>query len=325
MRAHGFDWWPTPVIGWLVVVPVAVLVFLTVTRFFGIERGPLVFILAFTPYIAMVAGVMLILALLTRSFAFIGIVALCMGIQASWLLPAFVGDGITASSDATALTVMNSNILHGEADPADIVREVRARHVDLLAVEELTGDAVAGLNDAGLATELPYQFLRPAQNYDGIGLWSRYPISESRAVQGPGTRPTLATEVAVPGLPQLTFVGAHPIAPEPVHNENWLAEQESVRKILTDIDGPVVLAGDLNATFDHQSLRLLEQDGFSDAARQVGAGLQPTFPVGYNVPTLFTTDHIMVRDANLVAMQVEAVPITASDHLSLIVIYGYRA
>lgn len=324
MWAYRFGWWPTSVIGWLVVVPVAALVFLTLIRLFGIERGPLVFILAFTPYVAMAAVGVLILALFTRSFAFIGIVALCIGIQASWLLPAFVGDGTVASGDAPVLTVMNSNILHGEADPADIAREVRAHQVDLLAVEELTGEAVAGLNDAGLAAELPFQFLDPAQNYDGIGVWSRYPISQSRTVVALGMRPTLITEVAVPGLP-LTFVGAHPIAPDPVHNENWLAEQALLRRILNDIDGPVVLAGDLNATFDHQSLRLLQQDGFSDAARQVGVGLQPTYPVGYNVPTLFTTDHIMVRDANLVAMQVEAVPITASDHLSLIVIYGYRA
>ena len=314
-----FRWWPTSFLGWVVAAPVAILGIFTTIRLLGIDKGPLVMAVALTPLVAAASLLVLVLAVLSRSWVLMATVGLCVVLQATWLAPSFTGDGSTSTGPAV-MTVMTSNVLHGEADATDLVAQVQSHKVDLLSVQELTPDFAAELAAAGLANTLPYSYTRPTADFKGIGLWSRYPLSDDRYYRIQWSVPTLVTDVAVPGLP-LTFVAAHPMAPAPIHDATWVTEQEFLRFILGQLSGPVIVAGDFNASLDHRTVRALTDDGFVDAARQAGTGWQPTFPVNYNVPPLFTPDHIMARDTGLVATDVVAVPIAKSDHKALVVTY----
>ena len=60
--------------------------------------------------------------------------------------------------------------------------------------------------------------------------------------------------------------------------------------------GPVILAGDFNATLDHWALRRLLRLGYVDAASQVGNGLSPTWgPQPGRRPALLAIDHFLDR------------------------------
>ena len=60
-----------------------------------------------------------------------------------------------ASADGV-IRAMTLNCRYGRADAENIVRLVRERHIDVLALEELTDELVERLSHAGLNALLPY-------------------------------------------------------------------------------------------------------------------------------------------------------------------------
>ena len=65
----------------------------------------------------------------------------------------------TEPRTARSLRVMTVNCRYGRADAHAIVREVRQRHIDVLATQETTDDLVERLREAGLDSLLPHRQL----------------------------------------------------------------------------------------------------------------------------------------------------------------------
>ena len=79
---------------------------------------------------------------------------------------------------------MTVNCRYGRADAHAIVREVRQRHIDVLATQETTDDLVERLREAGLDSLLPHRQLgtsRPTDNGGYNALFSRFEPSRSAA------------------------------------------------------------------------------------------------------------------------------------------------
>ena len=316
-RAQWLAWWPRSAGGWLIVLPLIILAFLTAIRWFGLETGPLALLISFTPYVAALSVLVLLLALMSRSIVMTAIALACVVLQAAWLVPAFAGASV---GDGPTLTVMTSNMKRGSADTDAITNQVRTHHVDLLGVEELTDEAVARLHASGVTAELPYRSTDPRGDFGGNGLWSRYPITKRRVAEMNDLR-LVISQVAVDGQ-QLTVVVAHPRSPDLQNHTGWDRDHIAMRKELRGIQGPMIVAGDLNATLDHRAMRNLQADGFVDAAEQSGAGVTATFPVGHDSPfPLFAIDHVLTRNTRLVAIDVQTVEIPQTDHRALIATY----
>ena len=89
-------------------------------------------------------------------------------------------------------------------------------------------------------------------------------------------------------------------------------------RVADALDGPVrVLAGDFNATLDHVGLRRLLNSGYVDAADQVGAGLNPTWPSGALWPPPVAIDHVLVDDRCPVDT-FSVVDVPGSDHRAVV-------
>jgi endonuclease/exonuclease/phosphatase (EEP) superfamily protein YafD len=78
----------------------------------------------------------------------------------------------------------------------------------------------------------------------------------------------------------------------------------------------VVVAGDLNSTFDMSPFRAVLRNGYRDAAEQSGAGIVPTFPADRRFPPLLAIDHILTHGCT--ATSVRAVALPGSDHRALV-------
>ena len=90
----------------------------------------------------------------------------------------------TEPRTARSLRVMTVNCRYGRADAHAIVREVRQRHIDVLATQETTDDLVERLREAGLDSLLPHRQLgtsRPTDNGGYNALFSRFEPSRSAA------------------------------------------------------------------------------------------------------------------------------------------------
>lgn len=211
-------------------------------------------------------------------------------------------------------TVLHANILLGKADADAVVALVDRHEPDILTVVELTPSAHRGLLAAGLGERLPHSFVSSAPGGDGTGIYSRHPLLDPERHDGYITE-LLSARVAVPGGISPLVFAVHPVPPWPRHPRAWVRELAAIRQMLAKIpddDGPVVVAGDFNATFDHKRYRDLLSGSYRDAAMEVGVGHLATYRADWRLPPLIAIDHILVRDAAVT--EVGLVDIPGSDH-----------
>jgi endonuclease/exonuclease/phosphatase (EEP) superfamily protein YafD len=209
---------------------------------------------------------------------------------------------------------MTSNLKVGAADASAVVAAVRARHVDVLMLEELTPDIAVRLRAAGLDDMLPHSVADPQPNGAGTGLWSRYPLSDPQVRRDFGF-----SFVSARVTGRMTMAAVHVFGPYPAAQfPRWHDDMQRYPAVLGALPGPTVLiGGDFNATTDDAQFRGILGNGFADAAQQAGAGFTPTWPTDRWYPPLITIDHVLTRNA--VARSLDSVEIPGSDHRALVV------
>src|SRR5690349_19322451 len=116
-----------------------------VVRLFGLERGWLVQLMAFTPYAAAAVWAPVLIALAARKWLIAAVGAAAALALAACVLPRAIPDRDRGPSAGFDLTVMTINMFIGQADPTAIVRLVRREDVSILAVQEFTAPARNGL------------------------------------------------------------------------------------------------------------------------------------------------------------------------------------
>ncbi|MFR9778639.1 endonuclease/exonuclease/phosphatase family protein [Micromonospora sp. MS34] len=300
---------------WLAVLPTAAW---AVFRLAGLERGPLVQAVAFTPYVAAGSVAPLALALVLRRRAPAVVAAVTALALLGAVAPRAIGSD-QPSADGPTLRLLTANLLLGGAEPAALVDLVRTRRVDVLAVQEFTADIATELDRLGLAALLPYRELHPEPGASGSGLYSRHPLSAAgvRRNQGFPFRQAYGT-VAVPGAPPLRVESAHPASPYAVRVvPDWWTDLRG-QPPATPHGQLSVLAGDFNATLDHAPLRDLIATGYVDAADAAGAGLAGTWGPydGDRIPPV-TIDHVLA-DRRIAVRAVEVHPLPGSDHRAVL-------
>ena len=319
----------------LVWLPVAFLLGWTVIRLGGFDRGfPLVQVVAFTPYAALVALVVTGAAAASgRWAAAVAIAAVAVALAAVVVpravpsrRPAGAGQATQRSDRAgqrsagagQRLRVLTANLLNGTADAAVLVAHVKVDDVDVLAVQEFTAEALAALDAAGIGELLPYRAVNPVARCQGSGVFSRHPLGpvEVRVHQCGHTQ--AAATLTLPGEPGPTVVveSAHTCAPFRGKTGCW--EQNVANQPTPARDGPVrVLLGDFNATLDHVALRRLLATGYRDAAAERGTGLLPTWPFRGMLAPWITIDHVFV-DRRMAVAACTTRRLAGSDHRGLL-------
>ena len=214
------------------------------------------------------------------------------------------------------LRVVTANLLFGRA-AAGAVAELACRtRADVLFVQELTGDAAAGLARAGLGDLLPYQVTQPVP-HARCGIYARYPLRGGPpAAPVPAARCTARLDLPSGQSVQLACVHAAPPKPpwSPGATARWRSQLSALP---APGDSPWILAGDFNATLDHAQFRRLLRRGYVDAASQVGNGLSPTWgPRPGRRLTLLAIDHVLT-DQRCAVLTTSAHWLTGSDHRAL--------
>lgn len=299
----------------LLVVAAIAFVLAAFTRLLGIDgTRHMLAATALTPYFTAAGVVLGALALCLRRWA-VGTVTLLIAV----VLVAAVAPRAFPDSRPVGVgqdvTVMASNVLVGMAEAEAVVAAVKAHDVDVLTLQELTPDMVRDLDRAGLREALPYRHFLDEPGGSGSGIASRYPVFP-RTLTPPSTLRQAGALVDLPGE-DIEVLSVHPMPPVVDSGpERWQRDMAGLPKRV--LDGPVrVLAGDFNATLDHVSLRRLLNGGYVDAADQVGAGLNPTWPSGALWPPPVTIDHVLV-DSRCPVDTFDVVDIPGSDHRAIV-------
>ncbi len=308
------------VVAWVVAAGVGAYVIARLTGF--TDRQPNLFALAtLTVWLLVPCAVVLGAAVFLRARSLTAVAAVLLVVVGVWVVPDLHWWSTAAAVEGPITVIASTNIGPDHRSVDAMVADVLAIDADVLNVVELTDVDVGALHRAGITDRYPYFIEDVRAGAHGSGIYSRYPLRDTGVMEFGGA-PMAHAVVEVPSGPMTVFA---------VHTTQPLAgpgllddELEQLEAAATSIDGPVILAGDFNATRQHQAFRELLEAGFSDAHLDAGRGWAATWPVGRRVPPFALIDHVLLSP-ELAVVSIDEVKISGSDHLAVIAEIGPTA
>jgi endonuclease/exonuclease/phosphatase (EEP) superfamily protein YafD len=229
------------------------------------------------------------------------------------------GPAAAASGREVTLRVMSLNVLVGRVSPDVFVAEVDRLRPDVVAVQELTPQLADSLSVSRLPELLPYSCLQPGPGGRGIGIYSRWPLTDITAV--PDARRPMPRVTLDPGQP-VTITLVHPHAPVADRQQFWFEDMARLLASLPEVTNHHLLIGDFNATRDLRPFRQLLDAGFADssdiARRRPWPGL--TFPANVRIPPFMRLDHILVSPTGALVHETRHLRVPGTDHLGVFAI-----
>ena len=282
-------------IGWLIIVP---LLICAAARAARLEESSSLLLLAtgLTPLLGPPALVALAIGLWQRRRPLAVVSAataaahLCSALSG---LGAPVG-GPSPAGTLPALRLFSANVYQeANRDLGRIGQEIRASAPDLVALQEVDPDGAAGLQRSGVLAAFPYAVTELRKGPSGIGLWSRFPVADSHVRDVHGMAVIKATILL--GADRLRLYTVHTVAPLGDDRARWRAQLRWVEQEIRRERGPLVVAGDFNATRYHHSFRRLLSERLGDAHERRGRGWATTWPRDrWPLPPLLRLDHVLV-------------------------------
>lgn len=217
--------------------------------------------------------------------------ALVLAVTLSWVIPGHLSG---TPSGQVALRLGTSNVLMVHPDPDALITELVAEDPDVLLLQEINPRWAERLRASEALRPWPHRIFEPQEGSFGVAVLSKPPIQV--AIEALGGVPMARVELWLEGRP-LWLYGIHTLPPrDAALTTRWHEQMAQLTRVVQRRSAPVVLAGDLNATRHHPSLRRLLAAGLMDAHAEVGRASASTWPNGiFPVPPL-RLDHVLISD-----------------------------
>ncbi|MFD8548957.1 endonuclease/exonuclease/phosphatase family protein [Streptomyces sp. NPDC059649] len=260
----------------------------------------------FLPWLGLGIALLLLAAVLRRSAT--ALVALVLPVFA-WV-NLFAGQLTDKAGTGGNVTVVTHNVNADNPDPAATARDIVDSGADVVALEELTGNALPTYRK-GLAKAYPYHTVQGT-----VGLWSKLPLSDARPVdiKMGWVRALRATVTATDGRQFGVYVAHLPSVRVKVEagftaNQRDGSAEALGEAIAADPVKKVMLLGDLNGTMNDRSLAPVTSQ-MRSAQGAAGDGFGFSWPAAFPMARI---DQIMMKGMDPVKAWV--MPSTGSDHL----------
>ncbi len=190
------------------------------------------------------------------------------------------------------LTIMTFNIL-GFRDSDDTAKAILQNGAlpDIVALQEVTPQFVPKILKH-TQHALPYSLFAPAKDYKGMGILSRYPLVKLTTSHLADARWQIQLADVLVNGHAIRLYNLHPLATDPfvslrqgqpVSHEveaSFAHRKVLFERLMADIQTvsiPVIVAGDMNSTDQHEVYTLLTSQ-LVDAHRATGWGFGHTYP-----------------------------------------------
>ena len=150
-----------------------------------------------------------------------------------------LGSHLMAYEPASGLRLYSKNLFFRTTNMEPIIADIRDAGVDLVMLQELSFHNEQILH--ALRSDFPHQHRCQFSRWSGLAVLSRYPLSDGHLCSE--RRAISAVQVQ---LPDRTVWAASVHIPWPWPHDASRAEA-AARKVLAQMDGPIVVAGDFNS------------------------------------------------------------------------------
>ncbi|MEV6179594.1 endonuclease/exonuclease/phosphatase family protein [Streptomyces sp. NPDC052015] len=271
-------------------------------------------LLAFLPWLLVPAGLGVLLSLLARWWTGLvwGVVLLAL---LAWFVEPYGRTGEPEGPPVARLRVLTSNVEFGWATDA-LIAAARREEPDVVFVQECEYGCQAAVTRE-LGGTHPHRRAVEGDTSVGSIILSRFPLTPAPVVPGRMGMPGAVADVDGHAV-RLQL--AHPKPPLPRQVTLWKRELGRLKDFAARHrdDGPLILAGDFNASQDHAAFRRILDTGLYDAARLAGRHREPSWPTR-TTPALGTQiDHVLVSE-EFSANRARFLDLPGTDHRSLLV------
>jgi endonuclease/exonuclease/phosphatase (EEP) superfamily protein YafD len=202
------------------------------------------------------------------------------------------------------------NVFCHNTEPERVLKLLRDSPTDVVVLLEVTIEWSQRFQD--LRDVYPHMQFEPEGGSFGIGVLSRKPWANlNHRSFGRQKLPSLTIDFPLERGGTWLLVATHPLPP--ISSFNAAARDEQLARVATycnEHDGPIVVAGDHNASPWSHAFRGLCHDGrLTDSS--LGFGIHPTWPT-IGPLAVIPIDHILTRGMGVSSRQVE--PRVGSDH-----------
>jgi endonuclease/exonuclease/phosphatase (EEP) superfamily protein YafD len=273
---------------------------------------PIPQVLAFLPWLLVPTALAVFLALLARWR--LGLVW-CLAVLAllAWFIRPYGPSGEPHGTPLADVEVLTSNVEFGRGT-GSLVPVIRARRPDVVFVEECEYTCQATLRRE-FGTDYPYRQAVEAGGSGGSVILSRFPLRGTAPVTGTMGMPGAVADVRGHAV-RLQL--AHPMPPLPGQVGLWSRELGRLRDTAAATRAPLILAGDFNASQDHEAFRRILDTGLRDAARLAGHDRTPSWPARTAPVIGAQIDHVLVSK-EFSASDARFLHVSDTDHRALLV------
>jgi endonuclease/exonuclease/phosphatase (EEP) superfamily protein YafD len=232
-----------------------------------------------------------------------------------FVLPLYVGSSATHGARSGVLRAMLINVYTGNTDHETVLAAIRKHDPDFVLVEEINwrwAEALSVLDDRYRPVAV-----QPRSDNFGIALLSKHRAVDTTVLAiGDLPLPSILAEFEIEG-DRFFILGTHAVPPvNRGYAETRNRHLDAIPDIATELDGPVLLLGDLNASpWSHHFRKLIRESGLRDASK--GRGPQPTWPT-HNLALRIPIDHAL-HSPGIVIVDKRIGARVGSDHYPVIV------
>ena len=311
------------VLGWLICAGLAALV---VTRFLHrvapVDEGAgLAVGYDALPILLIAAWIVMICAVVTGHWLLAGVAAALSLYHLSIVVPRMIAARVPRwAKRAPTLEIIVANVFIDNETPDAAARQLVQSSADVVIVVESTASFLHIFDEAGGKDAYPYRVFDPEDDSDyAVTVACKRepgPRSEMRVI---GPLRLAIADVDVEGISTLV-VALNPMATvDPGGHETWKEQIDVLKEFVPTLDGPAVIAGDLNSTRYRPEFEELVDLGLRDAIDTLGKGLDPSFKLGAEgvlatVGAVARLDHALVNDC-VFPLSVKDLESCGSDHL----------
>lgn len=250
----------------------------------------------------------------------LGVLALLLAVGSAspearrWFMPA------RPAADVPTTRLMSVNVYYANFKWAHLRGSIEQADPDVLMFQEYSERHHAELSP-WLSERYPHAIAHPSEwGFGGVALFSKLPLGESEFLPGVYSKPALRTKLTLRDGTPITLIALHLRSPQTprLMMMNRL-EAHMLLTRLSQIDGPLVVAGDFNFTDTSPQAAALRHAGMSSAHDLAGSGRATTWPVRGRARWLpgFRIDHVFVSRALTATHFATGAP-TGSDHLPIV-------
>jgi endonuclease/exonuclease/phosphatase (EEP) superfamily protein YafD len=248
-----------------------------------------------------------------KRFRWALVAGMFLSLPAFKLAPYYLAKSPLPAELSERLRVVSFNVLSSNLRHAETLAWVQKTDPDLAYFPEVTAAWAADLEP--LRATLPHCLVQPQEDNFGWALFSKYPILEHELTASRFVEVAVVRAVVEVAGKRVVFFGMHPLPPM---SGAAAADRDAVLQLVADRvgqeTGPVIVAGDLNATPWSHGMRPLVAAGLRDT--QLGRGFSATWRRSIPIFAI-PIDHLLVG-GNLAASARWTGPNLGSDHRPVI-------